>query len=194
MPRDVRYTCKQHGTFLMTLPAGPPRPAPKTARCPACRRAACHASFACRRMFHLDPHGDVRAAQARGRATAHPIAVGGGRSDEGHQVKTQSIELDHGTLRVQTDAYVFGEWAAHVTPVAEGDGWRVSHVPSGVGTHGLCDGLSKNDAVRVARELDRRVRELAVTRKALRGGGFRIWIPHDEKNIIAATFAEVLGA
>lgn len=80
-------------------------------------------------------------------------------------MKTTTIELDHGTTKIQTKAYVFGEWAAHRVPEHEGTGWRVSHVPSGHAVHGGCGWPV---AVRVAKALDEAVPELQLVEVAIR--------------------------
>lgn len=110
-------------------------------------------------------------------------------------MKKQTIMLDHGTLKVETKAYVFGEWAAH--PVMSyrigASGWRISHAPTGIGTWNLCDELDRGDAIRIARELSNRVPSLSLTKcKPRCSGAAPVKMP-DEREIIVATFAEVLG-
>lgn len=111
-------------------------------------------------------------------------------------MKKQTITLDHGTLKVQTKAYVFGEWAAHQIPYIRAHrGWRVSHAPTGIGTWNLCDELDRDDAIRIARELSDRVPSPALTKCEPRSrGAAPVRMPDDERDIIIATFAEVLGA
>lgn len=38
MTRDIRYTCKRHGPFLVATVVGPGRKAPTRARCPQCHK------------------------------------------------------------------------------------------------------------------------------------------------------------
>lgn len=110
-------------------------------------------------------------------------------------MKMQTIELDHGTLKVQTKAYVFGEWAAHRVPHIIGRiGWRVSHAPTGIGTSVLCDELDRADAIAVARLLSDRIPRLKLLpTKAVRPGIAPFFLLRDDSQIIRATFGEVLG-
>lgn len=89
-------------------------------------------------------------------------------------MKKQTIELDHGTLKVQTKAYVFGEWAAHREPASEGYNWRVSHVPSGHAAAGGVDELDRAAAIAVARALNEALPQLRLVPVAKR-------LPHQPK-------------
>lgn len=63
----------------------------------------------------------------------------------------------------KVDAVVFGKWAvhrlgnlgAHDPLPSPGHGWRVTHAPSGFAASSLADDLTRADAVRVAKALDR---------------------------------------
>ena len=83
-------------------------------------------------------------------------------------------------LRVR--AHVYGRWAAH-RRLPTG-GWRVSETTTGMSTALLADGLSEDDAKRIARLLAERVPEICL--EGLRVGGW-------EGHIIEATIAEVLS-
>ena len=60
------------------------------------------------------------------------------------------------------DAHVFGNWAAHpkmdfdpndTHKMNRSDGWRVSHLPSGLAISSLVDELDEAEAVAIARRL-----------------------------------------
>lgn len=62
----------------------------------------------------------------------------------------------------RTPALVFGVWAVHLAPHL--DGYRVTHIPTGCTLALLVDGVSEEDAIRVADRLHRRI-----PRRMLRG-------------------------
>lgn len=55
-------------------------------------------------------------------------------------------------------AHVFGQWAAH--PSHDGPGWRVTHVPSGLGTQQIADNLHEVTALTIAESLSRHLPNL----------------------------------
>lgn len=104
-------------------------------------------------------------------------------------MKMQTIELDHGNLKVQTKAYVFGEWAAHRNP--DGEGWRVSHVPSG---HAVRQLARKGDAVVAAVALSERIPQLRLTPVAERKAHEpRFALSESDAQLILATIKEEIA-
>lgn len=99
--------------------------------------------------------------------------------------RSKRIEIAFGTPRKKVTATVFGIWAAHRCPERDlrGKGWRVTHVPSGWALLSRSDGLSRADAMRVARLLAERV-PVIDHRASTREDG----------HIIDAAFGEVLGS
>lgn len=78
---------------------------------------------------------------------------------------------------VEIDADVFGEWAAHQGPrVSHGRGkprlaWQITHVPTGLGATCMeTTGISKADAVRVAKHLAEALPSLPFSAEELRAG------------------------
>lgn len=103
-------------------------------------------------------------------------------------MKMQTIELDHGNLKVQTKAYVFGEWAAHRNP--DGEGWRVSHVPSG---HAVKQLQLRGCAVFVAMSLNENVPHIElieITERAQHEPRYSVSVEHGA--LVKSTIAEAL--
>lgn len=92
-----------------------------------------------------------------------------------------AIATNYGSRR-RIYAYVFGRWAAHCA--VAGDGWSVTHVPSGMNADEFAGGMSSETACAVASALSRRVPALDLCALAS-------W--SDDACILTATIAEVLA-
>ncbi len=100
-----------------------------------------------------------------------------------------SIALENG-LKIEVGAKVYGQWAAHHSPhIVSRDDWRVTHVPSGLGIQRCADGMSKDDALRVAKALSTHVPELGINDLQTRVPD----LDPDLGRIIEATIAEALS-
>lgn len=112
-------------------------------------------------------------------------------------MKMRTIELDHGGTKYPVKAYVFGEWAAHKIPFGIDPGWRVSHVATGFSTSQLADGLTRRDAIAIARALSERVPKTAWEPYKVKPSDTRTtaaWtLALEDRCIVMATFGEVLG-
>lgn len=75
-------------------------------------------------------------------------------------------------------ALVVGAWCVHEVPLFSSSGYRVSHVATGLGLLHMADGLSRRDAMDIAKLLSER----------LPGK-----LAGDDRYIIEAAVAEVLG-
>lgn len=91
-------------------------------------------------------------------------------------------------------AHVYGDWAVHRSPDWPLRGWRVTHKPTGYGTWVLADGMTKSDAIRIARLLSERVPELRMRpMKASKPDMAPVRVHDEDHRLTEATFAEVLG-
>ncbi len=90
-----------------------------------------------------------------------------------------------GDVHHESDAIVFGDWAAHKTPLSGPrlgpEGWRVTHRPSGCCLRDLADDLTRDDAVHIAHNLAR----------------FMVGMPYpppaEWRYLVEAAIGEVLG-